>query len=428
MSAPAQPSARILIADDQADVLEALRLLLWHEGYVVETVTSPAAVLEALGARTFDALLIDLNYARDTTSGREGIELLSRVQAMDNALPTIVMTGWATIEVAVEAMRHGAREFVQKPWDNDALLALLRRQVTLCKSLRRKQRVEIEKRREALMAAEAQRRLLPQRVPASSALDFFAVCQPARDVGGDYYDFIETPPARTCFVVADVEGKGMAAALLVSTVQAAVRSQAHRDGQTPARLVASVNDLLRTSADATSYASLFYAHVDEETRTLTYVNAGHNPPLLRHASRSGGRDGGLLEHARHPLYGRTPAVIEQRMTLRTAKTSLALEEDARIERLEAGGPVIGFFEDCVYEEGVIALASGDVLVAYSDGLTEAFSPDGEEFGEQRLSDILLENPDLDAHVLGARILEEVRDWSNHAPLHDDLTLVIMKVK
>lgn len=428
MSAHPQPSARILIADDQQDVLEALRLLLWREGYVVETVTSPAAVLEALGARTFDALLIDLNYARDTTSGREGIELLSRVQALDSALPTIVMTGWASIEVAVEAMRHGAREFVQKPWDNDALLALLRRQVALCKSLRRKQRVEVEKRREALMAAEAQRRLLPQKVPATPVLDFFATCQPARDVGGDYYDFIE-PEGRTCFVVADVEGKGMAAALLVSTVQASVRSQACRDEQTPARLVAAVNDLLRTSADATSYASLFYAEVDEETRTLTFVNAGHNPPLLLHAGRSGGRDGGfLLEHARYPSYGRAPAVIEQRMTLRAAKSSLALEEDVRVMRLEAGGPVIGFFEDCVYEEGVVSLRSGDVLVTYSDGLTEAFNPDGEEFGEQRLSDILLESSHLDAHGLGQRILEEVRAWSHHAHLHDDLTLVIMKVK
>ena len=424
MSAYPSQSARILIADDQPDVLEALRLLLWREGYTVETVTSPAAVLEAIKLRAYDTLLIDLNYARDTTSGREGIELLSRVRALDNALPTIVMTGWASIEVAVEAMRHGAREFVQKPWDNDQLLALLRRQVAMCRSLRRRRQVEDERLRESAMAAEAQRRLLPQRVPASEGLEFFAVCQPARDVGGDYYDFIEMQ-GRTCMAVADVEGKGMPAALLVSTVQAAVRSHACRDESTPARLVASVNELLRTSADATRYASLFYAEVDEARRTLTYVNAGHNPPLLLRAGH--GRDADSFRSARTNVRG-VPEAIGQRMVLKATEASLSLADDVHIERLEEGGPVIGFFEDCVYEETTVRLQSGDMLVAYSDGLTEAFNPDEEEFAEQRLSDILLENSHLRAGELGEIILENVRAWCSHAPLHDDLTLVIMKMK
>src|SRR5579859_3482394 len=117
------PSARVLIADDQRDVQDSLRLLLKGEGYQVETVASPASVLAAVKARDFDCLLMDLNYARDTTSGEEGLDLLSRLQALDSSLPVVVMTAWGTVEVAVEAMRRGARDFVQKPWENARLIA-----------------------------------------------------------------------------------------------------------------------------------------------------------------------------------------------------------------------------------------------------------------------------------------------------------------
>jgi DNA-binding NtrC family response regulator len=138
------PTTRILIGDDQADVLEALRLLLKGEGYAVEAAASPAAVMEALEAREFAAALIDLNYARDTTSGQEGLDLLTRIQALDPTLPVIVMTAWASIELAVEAMRRGARDFIQKPWDNARLIAIVRTQVELGQALRRTNRLEAE--------------------------------------------------------------------------------------------------------------------------------------------------------------------------------------------------------------------------------------------------------------------------------------------
>jgi DNA-binding NtrC family response regulator len=146
MSAGSNTPARLLIADDQRDVLEALRLLLKPEGFVVETASSPAAVLDSLASREFDAVLIDLNYARDTTSGQEGLDLLSRVQAIDSTLPVIVMTAWGSVELAVEAMRRGARDFIQKPWENARLLAILRTQLELGGALRRSQRLEAENR------------------------------------------------------------------------------------------------------------------------------------------------------------------------------------------------------------------------------------------------------------------------------------------
>ncbi len=138
---------RILIADDQPDVLEALRLLLKGEGYEMEAARSPAEIVAAVEARDFDAVLMDLNYARDTTSGREGLDLLPRLAALDSTLPVVVMTAWGSVGGAVEAMRRGARDFIEKPWDNARLLATLRAQVDLARALRTSQRLEHENRR-----------------------------------------------------------------------------------------------------------------------------------------------------------------------------------------------------------------------------------------------------------------------------------------
>ncbi|HWT02790.1 MAG TPA: sigma-54 dependent transcriptional regulator [Pyrinomonadaceae bacterium] len=135
---------RILIADDQPDVLEALRLLLKTEGYEIEAATSPAGVLRALESRDFNVLLMDLNYTRDTTSGQEGLDLLTRIKALDSTLPVVVMTAWGSIGIAVEAMRRGARDFVEKPWDNARLLSIMRTQVELGNALRKEQRLEAE--------------------------------------------------------------------------------------------------------------------------------------------------------------------------------------------------------------------------------------------------------------------------------------------
>jgi DNA-binding NtrC family response regulator len=141
---PDAPPPRILIADDQPDVLEALRLLLKSEGYATEAVKSPAAALKAVEARDFALVLMDLNYARDTTSGQEGLDLLQKLQALDATLPVVVMTAWASVDVAVEAMRRGARDFVTKPWDNPRLLAIVRNQIDLGSAVRAYRRLQQE--------------------------------------------------------------------------------------------------------------------------------------------------------------------------------------------------------------------------------------------------------------------------------------------
>ncbi|MEX1309871.1 MAG: sigma-54 dependent transcriptional regulator [Candidatus Sulfomarinibacteraceae bacterium] len=135
---------RVLIADDQPDVLESLRLLLKTEGYAIETADSPAAAVAAAADREFDVALVDLNYSRDMTSGAEGLDLVSRLQGLDSTLPVVVMTAWSSVEIAVQAIQNGARDFIEKPWDNDRLLSILRNQVALSRALRRGLRLEAE--------------------------------------------------------------------------------------------------------------------------------------------------------------------------------------------------------------------------------------------------------------------------------------------
>jgi DNA-binding NtrC family response regulator len=153
----------ILIADDQPDVLEALRFLVKGEGYQAEAVNSPTAAVDAVESRDFDVVLMDLNYTRDTTSGQEGLELLNRIQNLDSTLPVIVMTAWGSVELAVEAMRRGARDFIQKPWDNPRLSAILKTQIELGRALRKGQRLEAENR-----ALRAER--FPQLIAHSTAM------------------------------------------------------------------------------------------------------------------------------------------------------------------------------------------------------------------------------------------------------------------
>ncbi|HEY0138440.1 MAG TPA: sigma-54 dependent transcriptional regulator [Nannocystis sp.] len=156
---------RVLIADDQADVLEALRLLLKAQGFAPQLARSPAEILAAIEAQEFEALLMDLNYTRDTTSGREGLDLIARVTALDAHLPVLVMTAWGSVDGAVEAIRRGARDYIQKPWDNTRLLATLRTQVELARALRRSGKLEREN--ERLRAGEG----LPELVAGSRAME-----------------------------------------------------------------------------------------------------------------------------------------------------------------------------------------------------------------------------------------------------------------
>ena len=176
MKTATQSRHRILLADDQADIRESLRLLLKNEGFETQLASSPAEVLAAIEAREFDAVLMDLNYTRDTTSGQEGLDLLSRIQSLDGTLPVIVMTAWSSLELAVEAMRLGARDFLQKPWDNARLLSILRTQIDLRQALRRATRLEAENR---LLSVEARPTLIAESAAMQPVLNLLARIGPS---------------------------------------------------------------------------------------------------------------------------------------------------------------------------------------------------------------------------------------------------------
>ena len=267
---------RILVADDQPDLIDALRLLLKREDIHVDSVGSPEAALSAISAGSFDLLLMDLNYTGDTTSGREGIDLLSRVQAIDRELPIVVMTGWGSVDIAVEAMRHGVRNFVQKPWDNAQLVAILRAEVEAGRA--RRQQVALE-RRDLDEARRIQRKLLPSTMPPIEGWEVAVSWQPASGVGGDCFDAIAFGPGRVGLSIADVVGKGIPAALLMSNLQAAVRAFATNTTE-PAELCQQVNRILCGHIAEGRFISFFYCIIDSDDATLTFANAGHYPPIL----------------------------------------------------------------------------------------------------------------------------------------------------
>ncbi len=258
--------------------------------------------------------------------------------------------------------------------DRDLLMTIAGQVAFLIENARLVERAAEQKRvkRDLVLAAEVQRRLFPPEPHDTPSLELAGFCQPAREVGGDYYDFVALDAGRVGIALADVAGKGISAALLMSIVQASVRSLAPLMAGRPAELVLKLNRLLYQSTGPSSYATLFYADFEAGSRHLTYVNAGHTPPYLLRA--------GTLD----------------------------------IVPLTTGGPIIGMFGECLYEQGTIELVRGDVLVASTDGLTEALSPEDEEFGEERLKALLAAAAGLPSERVRDHIVEQVRHWMGNA--------------
>jgi sigma-B regulation protein RsbU (phosphoserine phosphatase) len=522
--------ARTLIADDQPEVLEALRLLLKREGFQPEVVSSPDQIVEALQSGRFDLLLMDLNYARDTTSGQEGLDLLRQIQALDATLPVIVMTGWGSVELAVEVMRRGVRDFVQKPWDNERLVGMLRAHIEHGRIERRAGRLVAEQRdlaaavaaaenlhvlldtaserirralearsavifsrardhafwaaaaagagadavgrlrfgaespalarldsiaapadsgltpdearvldavgcvllapvridgelmacvavgepasgepydedarkflaaalerigagmdalrlrgqtREYEEAREIQQGLLPKSIPQIDGHEVHGAWQPASAVGGDYFDVLGFSRTRLGLCIADVVGKGMPAALLMSNLQAAVRAFAGEAAQ-PKDVASKVNRVLASNIASNKFITFFYALCDGERRVLRYTNAGHNPPILVRA-------------------------------------------DGSHTRLHEGGAVLGVFSDWTFEQSEVPFAPGGRLVLFTDGVTEARNAADEEFGEERLIEIVRDGRALPAQLLSERVMSALARFSG-TDFEDDATLIVL---
>jgi len=244
--------------------------------------------------------------------------------------------------------------------------------------------------RDLALAVEVQRRLLPERPPDAAGAELAAVSLPARGIGGDYYDFLDAGDHRIGIALADIAGKGIAAALIMAVVQASLRILSTEENISLPQLAVKMNRFLHRSTKPNSYATFFYAQIDEQGRQLRYVNAGHNPPYLIRSLHVG-------------------------------------SADAQIEELSSGGTVLGLLPQVSYEETTVELRAGDVLVAFTDGVTEALNPNEEEFGEERLKVLLRQLVHLPAHEISARISQELRNWIKDAAQYDDLTFIVMKV-
>jgi phosphoserine phosphatase RsbU/P len=387
---------RILIADDQQDILDALRLLLKGHGYTTQGVTSPFDLLEALANNEFDLLLMDLNYARDTTSGQEGLDLLALLQKNGNLPPVVVMTGWATVGLAVEAMQRGVADFVEKPWTNTRLLEIVQKQIALGRERhesRRRTEQESQARREMILQLQLQKEeivdaraiqqgLLPKEIPQLPGYEIASAWQSALTVGGDYFDILPFGEDALGLCIGDVAGKGLPAALLMSNLQAAVRGLASVS-LPPDALCSRLNALLCRNMTSDRFITFFYAQLDGPTRQFRYASAGHNPPFLLH-------------------------------------------RDGTHQRLREGGGVLGVFPNQKFDLGSVQLAPGDRVILFTDGVTETNNIEGEEFGEARLLGLLEQNCASSAGELQKIILNSASAFSG-GHWHDDVTLLVLAV-
>jgi phosphoserine phosphatase RsbU/P len=232
-------------------------------------------------------------------------------------------------------------------------------------------------------------------LPEIAGLDYFGRCRTALGVGGDYYDFLALPDGKLGVALGDVSGKGIAAALTMASLQASLRADAMRAGNDIAGLISRVNSMLYDASTEDRYATLFYAQYDPATHRLSYVNAGHCPPIfVRSAANKGSKNG---------------------------------PKNGNVDRLDkAGGTVVGLLPECAYEQAEVCLTPGDLLVIYTDGFSEAMNPHLEEWGENRLISAIAACNGLPAKDSIARIMQAADAFASGAPQSDDMTLVILR--
>lgn len=369
----------------------ARKVTLSRESFIVKRLNglSTPLVLEPTELEAWDRAFANASASMRNARAQEHDSLiLLRSHLLIQIRTKDQMVGILSLSLRRGRFRYGLA-------DRETLTTIGEQLALVIENSRLAQRMVIQERlnRELALAAEVQRRLLPIQIPECFAVELSGFCEPARGVGGDYYDFISVDKNRVGIAIADVAGKGMPAALLMSTVQATLRSltangngSAHAADAPLAQMVSKLNRLIFNSTYGQHYVTFFYAHFDQKSRSLTYVNAGHNPPLYL---RSNG--------------------------------------EKRFRRLTAGGLIAGAFENCKYEQETVQMQLDDLLFLYTDGLTEAMSPEGEEFGEPRLEELLSACAQLPAKEIRDEIVARVKKWCRGAGLYDDLTFVVMKV-
>ena len=436
-------NATILLVDDEEIVLTSLESLLALEtDYGIIRFTSPLLALESI-----DETPVDLVIADYLMPEMNGIEFMLQFKEIYPEATRILLTGYADKKNAIRAINElGLYQYVEKPWNNDELLVTIKNglerheliselqfQVEKERRIRRlfqkyvpeqlinevlnpdnesifmedsgewadalnriiedleeKQKIE----QELQVAREIQKHLLPESVPQIERVDIAAMNVPSTQVGGDYYDFIPIDEKRWGIMIADVSGKGVPAGILMGTTRSAFRTQlalfpAHMTDMeveySVPLTISKMNSFLYKDTEPHKFVTIFYGILDVEKKSFTYTNAGHNPQLLYRY------------------------------------------QDKIEELLTTGGMMVGAIEDAPFEKDTVTLNSGDVLVLYTDGVTDAINKEEEFFGEERFFQLVKEDCSLSAQELMDKIYSEITNFSKDAPQFDDITLIVLKI-
>jgi serine phosphatase RsbU (regulator of sigma subunit) len=357
---------RTILVDDEALARERLQGLL-DDHTEIEVVGEASDGIEAV--EKINVLRPDLVFLDIEMSGFNGFKV---VQSLDHQrLPKIIFVT-AYNQYAIDAFEVGAIDYLLKPVKKSRLLEAIER----AKTGLRKERHDLA------TAQEVQKRMLPDQDVYWENIEATGACLAVNEVGGDYYDFLKLSPNRFGLCIADISGKGFAAALMMANLQASLRILANEISE-PAALMTQINKSFYENSVPEMYATLFYGVYDRPSRHFTFCNAGHNPPL----------------HFR----------------------------GERVKKLAEGGTVVGMFATANYEQASIRLAPGDVVVAYSDGLVELTDEAGQEFGEKSLASAVQPHLNLSALELKTLLLGTVESLSRNEKRQDDLTIAILKV-
>ena len=367
--------ARVLVVEDEPGIALGLEDTLRLEGYQVEVIDNGASASRRALEVAFDLVLLDVMLP-----GKNGFEVCRELRRAGFDAPIIFLTARTQESDRIEGLDLGANDYVTKPFSPKELMARVRSSLRFAES-NRQDRKRLEDEVDA--AFQVQQRLFPSSEPSVRGLDYAGTCRPALGVSGDYYDYFTLSSGCLAMLLADVCGKGMPAALVAASLHATVRAYAPGAGRSCGELLAEVNRTLFATTSSDRFVTMFYAVYDPSDFTLTYTNAGHCPPLW----------------------------------LRPGRAS------TRLESLVAPA---GLFSEVPALQKTIRLSPGDVLLAYSDGLTEASNPSGEEFGEARLLGLVAEECRQSAARLCNGILDEVKRFAGGSNQGDDLTVLAAK--
>ena len=367
--------ARVLVVEDEPGIALGLEDSLRLEGYQVEVINNGMSASRRALEEPFDLVLLDVMLP-----GKNGFEVCRDLRRSGFEAPIIFLTARTQEGDRVEGLDLGANDYVTKPFSPRELMARVRSLLRFVETNRQDRR-RLEEEVDA--ASQVQQRLFPSNRPAVAGLDYAGTCRPAFGVSGDFYDYFALPSGRMAFLLADVCGKGMPAALVAASLHATVRAYAPTADRNCGELLAEVNRTLFATTSSERFVTVFYAVYDPADSTLTYTNAGHCAPLWLRPSSQTARLESLILPA-----GIVPEIPPLQVSIR--------------------------------------LAPGDLLLAYSDGLTEAVSREGEEFGEDRLLDLCVAVHRHAAETLCGEILGAIKDFTDGVHQADDLTVLALK--